>query len=106
MSLGTVVLLALAIGFALCGIVWLLRMAFFLRKDDEAPVALWVLVIERGAAWVLVGLAFGLGALGMAAGHWLLLGAAVLVVVESMVWRALLPKLASGLVRDRLLGGR
>ena len=58
-------------------------MAFVLRKEDDAPGVLWLLVFERGAAWVLVGLALGLSALGNAAGHWLFLGAIVLVVVES-----------------------
>ena len=104
--MGTVILIALAIGFAACGIVWLVRMALVLRKEDDAPAALWLLVFERGAAWVLVGLALGLSALGNAAAHWLFLGAVALVVVESIVWRTLLPKLAGGLLSDRKLGGR
>jgi hypothetical protein len=103
---GNVVLIAAAIGFAVCGIVWLVRMALVLRKEDDAPAVLWLLVFERGAAWVLVGLALGLSALGHSAGHWLFLGAAALVVVESIVWRTLLPKLAGGLLSDRKLGGR
>jgi hypothetical protein len=95
-SPGDVVLLAVGGAFALGGIVWLLRMARRLRRqDEEASRALWLLVVERAVAWVVVGLALAFAALGSpSVGHWLFLAAFVLLVVESVVWQALLPKLA------------
>jgi hypothetical protein len=97
MSAGDVALLVLAGAFAVFGLAWLVRMALFLhRRREDAPRALWFLVVERSVAWIVVGLALAFGALGSTAvGHWLFLGALVLVVVESFVWRALLPKLAA-----------
>ncbi|HSB38132.1 MAG TPA: hypothetical protein VLD13_03500 [Gaiellaceae bacterium] len=97
MSTGDVVLLAVAAGFAVFGIAWLVRTVRVLRrKGDRAPRALWLLVVERAAAWLVVALAFVFGALGSASvGHWLFLGACVLLVVETIAWRALLPRLAA-----------
>jgi Kef-type K+ transport system membrane component KefB len=90
-----VVLLAAGSAFAVVGIAWLVRMALRLRRRDDAPRALWVLVIERGAAWIVVGVALACGALGSASvGHWLFLAAFVLFVVESVLWQMLLPRLA------------
>ena len=96
MSTGDVVLLAVAGGFALFGLGWLVRMTIRLRRREDAPAALWALVIERALAWVVVAVALGFAALGSpAVGHWLFLGALILVVVESLLWRLLLPRLAT-----------
>jgi hypothetical protein len=102
MSSGDVALLVVAGVFAVLGIVWLVRMVLFLhRRGEDAPRALWFLVLERTVAWIVVGLAFGFGALGSSSvGHWLFLGGCALVVVEGFVWRALLPRLAAGRVFD------
>lgn len=103
MSAGEVILLVVGTGFALVGIAWLVRTARKLRRREQAPRALWVLVVERGAAWIIVGLAFAFGAFGSPeTGRWLFLGACVLVVVEGIVWRALLPRLSAGLDLDDL----
>lgn len=102
MSPGDVLLLGLGTAFGIAGIAWLVRMArFLLREGDKAPRAVWLLVVERGLAWVVVGLAFAFGALGSpSVGHWLFLGGFVLMVVEAFAWRALLPKLAAEYLRD------
>jgi hypothetical protein len=51
----------------------------------------------------VVGLAFAFGAFGSAGvGRWLFLGGCALVVVEGIVWRTLLPRLAAGLDLDDL----
>jgi Kef-type K+ transport system membrane component KefB len=98
-----VALLAVGTGFAVVGIAWLVRTGRKLRRRKEAPRMLWVLVVERSAAWVVVGLAFAFGAFGSAGvGRWLFLGGCALVVVEGIVWRALLPRLAAGLDLDDL----
>ena len=96
MSAGDVVLLAVGGAFAVGGIAWLVRMARRLRRQDEqASGALWLLVIERAIAWVVVGLALAFAAFGSpSVGHWLFLAAFVLLVVESLVWQMLLPRLA------------
>lgn len=96
MSAGDVVLLAVGAAFAVGGIAWLVRMARRLRRqDEEASRALWLLVVERAIAWIVVGLALAFAALGSpSVGHWLFLAAFVLLVVESVVWQALLPRLA------------
>jgi Kef-type K+ transport system membrane component KefB len=95
-SPGDIVLLAVGGAFALGGIAWLVRMARRLRRQDEGTSrALWLLVVERAVAWIVVGLALAFAALGSpSVGHWLFLAAFVLLVVESVVWQALLPKLA------------
>jgi Kef-type K+ transport system membrane component KefB len=95
-SPGDVVLLAVGGAFAIGGIAWLVRMARRLRRqDEEASGALWLLIVERAVAWIVVGLALAFAALGSpSVGHWLFLAAFVLLVVESVVWQALLPKLA------------
>jgi len=102
MSAGHVVLLVVGTGFAVVGIAWVVRVARKLRRRREAPRVLWLLVVERGAAWIVVGLAFAFGAFGSAAGRWLFLGGCALVIVEGIVWRALLPRLAAGLDLDDL----
>jgi Kef-type K+ transport system membrane component KefB len=103
MSWREVALLLVGTGFAVVGIAWLVRTARKLRRRPEAPRMLWVLVVERSAAWIVVGLAFAFGAFGSAAvGRWLFLGGCALVVVEAVVWRALLPRLAAGLDLDDL----
>ncbi len=103
MSAGHVVLLVVGTGFAVVGIAWVVRTARKLRRREEAPRVLWVLVVERGAAWIVVGLAFAFGAFGSASvGRWLFLGGCALVVVEGVVWRAILPRLAAGLDLDDL----
>lgn len=95
MSRGDVVLLAAGSVFAGVGIAWLVRTGLRLRRRDDAPRALWVLVVERGAAWIVVGAALACGALGSSTlGHWLFLAAFALFVVESILWQALLPRLA------------
>jgi hypothetical protein len=95
MSAGDVVLLAVGAAFAVGGIAWLVRMALRLRRREEASPALWLLVVERGVAWLVVGLALVFAAFGSpSVGHWLFLVAFVLLVVESVAWQALLPKLA------------
>lgn len=95
MSRGDVILLVAGSAFAAVGIAWLVRTALRLRGRDDAPRALWVLVVERGAAWIVVGAALACGALGSSSlGHWLFLAAFVLFVVESILWQALLPRLA------------
>jgi hypothetical protein len=94
-SRGDVVLLVSGSVFAAVGIGWLVRTALRLRGRADAPRALWVLVVERGAAWIVVGAALACGALGSSSlGHWLFLAAFVLFVVESILWQALLPRLA------------
>jgi Kef-type K+ transport system membrane component KefB len=95
-SPGDVVLLAVGGAFAIGGIAWLVRMARRLRRqDEEASGALWLLIVERAVAWIVVGLALAFAALGSpSVGHWLFLAAFVLLVLESVVWQALLPKLA------------
>lgn len=103
MSAGHVVLLVVGTAFAVVGIAWIVRMARKLRRREHPPRVLWLLVVERGAAWIVVGLAFAFGALGSATvGRWLFLGGCALVVVEAIVWRALLPRLAAGLDLDDL----
>lgn len=103
MSAVDVALLVVGIGFAVVGIAWLVRTARKLRRREHAPPMLWLLVVERSAAWVVVGLAFAFGAFGSASvGRWLFLGGCVLVVVEAVVWRALLPRMAAGLDLDDL----
>ena len=96
MSAGDVVLLAVGGAFAVGGIAWLVRMARRLRgQDEQASSALWLLVVERAVAWIVVGVALAFAAFGSpAVGHWLFLAAFVLLVVESIVWQMLLPKLA------------
>ena len=95
MSRGDVVLLVAGSAFAAVGIAWLVRTALRLRRRDDVPRALWVLVVERGAAWIVVGAALACGALGSSTlGHWLFLAAFVLFVLESILWQALLPRLA------------
>ncbi len=108
MSPGDVLLLGLGAAFGIAGIAWLVRMAHFLfRQGDEAPRAVWLLVLERGAAWIVVGLAFAFGALGSSTvGHWLFLGGCALMVVEMVAWRALLPKLAAEYLREGSEKGR
>jgi Kef-type K+ transport system membrane component KefB len=95
-SPGDVVMLVVGGAFAVGGIVWLVRMAQRLRRQDEqASGALWLLVVERAVAWVVVGLALAFAAFGSpSVGHWLFLAAFVLLVVESLVWQMLLPRLA------------
>ena len=97
MSTGDVVLLVVAAGFAVFGIAWLIRTVRILRrKGDQAPRGLWLLVVERAAAWLVVALAFAFGALGSpSVGHWLFLGGCALLVVETIAWRMLLPRLAA-----------
>ena len=103
MSAGHVALLAVGTAFAVVGIAWVVRTARKLRRREDAPRVLWLLVVERGAAWIVVGVAFAFGALGSpAVGRWLFLGGCALVVVEGIVWRALLPRLAAGLDLDDL----
>lgn len=95
MSPGDVVLLLIGALFAVGGLAWLVRTARRLRRNEEASPALWLLVVERGVAWLVVGLALAFAAFGSpSVGHWLFLVAFVLLVVESVVWQALLPKLA------------
>jgi Kef-type K+ transport system membrane component KefB len=96
MSPGDILLLVVGGAFAVGGLAWLVRMARRLRgQKEEASRALWLLVVERAVAWVVVGLALAFAALGSpSVGHWLFLAAFVLLVVESVVWQALLPKLA------------
>jgi len=102
-SAGHVVLLAVGTAFAVVGIAWVVRTARKLRRREDAPRVLWLLVVERGAAWIVVGVAFAFGAFGSpAVGRWLFLGGCALVVVEGIVWRALLPRLAAGLDLDDL----
>src|SRR5215211_2479811 len=49
--------------------------------DAEASRALWLLVVERAVAWIVVGLALAFAALGSpSVGHWLFLAAFVLLV--------------------------
>ena len=103
MSAGHVVLLAVGTAFAVVGIAWVVRTARKLRRRDDAPRVLWVLVVERGAAWIVIGLAFAFGAFGSTSvGRWFFLGGCALFVVEGVVWRALLPKLVAGLDLDDL----
>lgn len=103
MSWKDVALLAVGTAFAVVGIAWVVRTGLKLRRREHAPRVLWVLVVERGAAWIVVGLAFAFGAFGSAGvGRWLFLGGCALVVVEGIVWRALLPRLAAGLDLDDL----
>ena len=95
MSRGDVVLLAAGSAFAAVGIAWLVRTGLRLRRRDDAPRALWVLVVARGAAGIVVRAALACGALGSSTlGHWLFLAAFVLFVLESILWQALLPRLA------------
>ena len=103
MSGGQIVLLVVGVAFGAVGLAWLVRTARKLRRRERAPRALWLLVAERGAAWIVVGLAFAFGAFGSATvARWLFLGGCVFVVVEGIVWRALLPRLASGRDLDEL----
>lgn len=103
MSAGHVALLAVGTAFAVVGIAWVVRTARKLRRREDAPRVLWLLVVERGAAWIVVGVAFAFGAFGSpAVGRWLFLAGCALVVVEGIVWRALLPRLAAGLDLDDL----
>ena len=52
-------------------------------------------MVERAVAWVVVGLALAFAAFGSpSVGHGLFLAAFVLLVVESLVWQMLLPRLA------------
>ena len=98
MSAGHVALLVVGTAFGVVGIAWIVRTARKLRKRENAPRVLWLLVVERGAAWIVVGLAFAFGALGSTSvGRWFFLGGCALVVVEGIVWKALLPRLAAGL---------
>ena len=92
MSAADVVLLAVGGAFAIGGIAWLVRMARRLRQQDkQASGALWL----RAVAWVVVGLALAFAAFGSpSVGHWLFLAAFVLLVLESLVWQMLLPRLA------------
>jgi uncharacterized membrane protein len=93
---GEVSQLAVGTVFAVGGIFWLVRTARRLRRKENASRAVWLLVVERGASWLVVGLALAFSALGSpSTGHWLFLGACGLFVVESVVWHALLPKLAA-----------
>jgi Kef-type K+ transport system membrane component KefB len=102
-SAGHVALLVVGTAFAVVGIAWIVRTAAKLRRRQDRPRVLWLLVVERGAAWIVVGLAFAFGAFGSASvGRWLFLGGCVLVVVEAIVWRALLPRMAAGLDLDDL----
>ena len=96
MSAADVVLLAVGGAFAIGGIAWLVRMARRLRQQDkQASGALWLLVVERAVAWVVVGLALAVAAFGSpSVGHRRFLDAFVLLVVESLVWQMLLPRLA------------
>jgi Kef-type K+ transport system membrane component KefB len=103
MSAGHVALLVVGTAFGVVGIAWVVRTARKLRRRENAPRILWLLVIERGAAWIVVGLAFAFGALGSASvGRWFFLGGCALVVVEAVVWRALLPRMVAGLDLDDL----
>ena len=103
MSAGHVALLVVGTAFGVVGIAWIVRTARKLHRRENAPRMLWVLVVERGAAWIVVGLAFAFGAFGSASvGRWFFLGGCVLVVVEGIVWKALLPRLAAGQDLDDL----
>lgn len=98
MSAGHVVLLVVGTAFGVVGIAWVVRTARKLRRRENPPRVLWVLVVERGAAWIVVGLALAFGAFGsQSVGRWFFLGGCALFVVEGIVWRALLPRLAAGL---------
>ena len=101
MSPAHIALLVVGTGFAVVGIAWVVRVVRKLRRRPETPRMLWVLVVERGAAWIVVGLALAFGAFGSASvGRWFFLGACALLVVEGIVWHALLPRLAAGLDLD------
>lgn len=103
MSGGQIVLLVVGAVFALVGLAWLARTARKLRRREGAPRVLWLLVAERAAAWIVVGLALAFGAFGSpSVARWLFLGACAFVVVEGIVWRALLPRLAAGRDLDEL----
>ena len=103
MSAGHVLLLLVGTAFGVVGIAWVVRTARKLLRRDDAPRVLWVLVVERGAAWIVVGLAFAFGAFGSpSVGRWFFLGGCALFVVEGIVWRALLPRIAAGLDLDDL----
>jgi Kef-type K+ transport system membrane component KefB len=103
MSAAHVALLVVGTGFAVVGIAWVVRVVRKLRRRPETPRVLWVLVVERGAAWIVVGAALAFGAFGSASvGRWFFLGACALLVVEGIVWHALLPRLAAGLDLDDL----
>src|SRR5262249_59022181 len=71
MSPAHIALLVVGTGFAVVGIAWVVRVVRKLRRRPETPRMLWVLVVERGAAWIVVGLALAFGAFGSASvGRW------------------------------------